>query len=52
MKRKIACEVIYPVQFQIEINDKDDIDITRNKIKVLAGEPPGDREAITRNSCF
>ena len=36
MKRKIACEVIYPVQFQIEINDKDDIDITRNKIKALA----------------
>ena len=69
MKRKIACEVIYPVQFQIEINDKEDIDITRNKIKALAdklfdsssikpkilhcsGEPPGDREAITRNSCF
>ncbi len=38
MKRKIACEVIYPVQFQIEIDDKLPDETVKNLIKQRADE--------------
>jgi len=38
MKRKIACEVIYPVQFQIEIDDEEDIEVVKNQIKKRADQ--------------
>ncbi len=38
MKRKIACEVIFPVQFQIEIDDEEDIEVVKNQIKKRADQ--------------
>ena len=38
MKKKIACEVIFPVQFQIEIDDEEDIEVVKNQIKKRADQ--------------
>jgi len=38
MKRKIACEVVYPVHFQIEIDDELPDETVRDLIKRRADE--------------
>ncbi len=36
MKKMIACEVVYPVQFQIEIDSDDDVIEIKEQIKSYA----------------